>query len=234
MSRPKTEQVISHIEDAQSWLARAKEDYRSAEHIRGELNLSLAQAEVKYAWELSRRPAAAAAPTKLRRARVRWGLPMAACLGLVLLAVVLASRLIVPSSSMEGPVARRAAPAIGREPRPHSQSNPPADTPVRRAPARASIVPEAGEAATPPASVETPAMRDPEISAPSPTPVDAAQVHPGGATPPPDARETAAPSPADDLHAASGGGLAFDLRELERVAQETLRAGEGATGYKVK
>lgn len=46
--------VVSHIEDAKNWLDEAKTEYLQNNRVRGELNLNLAQAEVKYAWELSR------------------------------------------------------------------------------------------------------------------------------------------------------------------------------------
>jgi hypothetical protein len=47
-------QVITHIEEAKNWLDEAKEEYIQSNGIRGDLNLNLAQAEVKCAWELSR------------------------------------------------------------------------------------------------------------------------------------------------------------------------------------
>lgn len=46
--------VIAHIDDAKGWLDEAREEYLQSNRIQGELNLNLAQAEVKYAWELSR------------------------------------------------------------------------------------------------------------------------------------------------------------------------------------
>jgi hypothetical protein len=46
-------QVITHIEEAKSWLDEAKEEYIQSNSIRGDLNLNLAHAEVKCAWELS-------------------------------------------------------------------------------------------------------------------------------------------------------------------------------------
>jgi hypothetical protein len=48
-----TSQVITHIEEAKNWLDEAKEEYIQSNSIRGNLNLNLAQAEVKCAWELS-------------------------------------------------------------------------------------------------------------------------------------------------------------------------------------
>jgi hypothetical protein len=47
--------VLSHIDEAKNWLDEAKEGYTQSNRVRGEINLNLAQAEVKYAWELSRR-----------------------------------------------------------------------------------------------------------------------------------------------------------------------------------
>jgi hypothetical protein len=46
-------QVITHIEEAKNWLDEAKDDYIQSNNIHGDLNLNLAQAEVKCAWELS-------------------------------------------------------------------------------------------------------------------------------------------------------------------------------------
>ncbi|NLG83202.1 MAG: hypothetical protein GX493_01040 [Firmicutes bacterium] len=55
MASERKHPVLLHIEDAEAWLARAREHYRTAAVVRGELDLSLAQAEVRYAWELSRK-----------------------------------------------------------------------------------------------------------------------------------------------------------------------------------
>jgi hypothetical protein len=46
-------QVITHIEEAKNWLDVAREEYIQSNSIRGDLNLNLAHAEVKCAWELS-------------------------------------------------------------------------------------------------------------------------------------------------------------------------------------
>jgi hypothetical protein len=46
--------VMQSIEDATNWLSKAKDEFGQDNLIRGELNLNLAQAEVKHAWELSR------------------------------------------------------------------------------------------------------------------------------------------------------------------------------------
>jgi hypothetical protein len=53
MEKLKAEQLIDRIEDAKSWLEKAKNEYKNSNHERGGLILSLAQAEVKHAWELS-------------------------------------------------------------------------------------------------------------------------------------------------------------------------------------
>jgi hypothetical protein len=47
--------VLSHIDEAKNWLDEAKEEYTNSNQARGEMNLNLAQAEVRYAWELSRK-----------------------------------------------------------------------------------------------------------------------------------------------------------------------------------
>jgi hypothetical protein len=55
MNKSDSNKVVSHIDEAKNWLDEAKELYTQSNRVRGELNLNLAQAEVKYAWELSRR-----------------------------------------------------------------------------------------------------------------------------------------------------------------------------------
>jgi hypothetical protein len=47
--------VIKHIKFARSWLEKAENEFSSEETIKGELTLTLVQAEVKHAWEASRR-----------------------------------------------------------------------------------------------------------------------------------------------------------------------------------
>ena len=80
MANEQGERVLLHINDAQSWLSRASSDFQAAERVRGELDLSLAQAEVKYAWELSR-GRTEILPNTAKRRTARWWLPVAACLG---------------------------------------------------------------------------------------------------------------------------------------------------------
>ena len=48
-----SEKLMGHIEDAKDWLDKAKEYYKQANPTHAEMTLNLAQAEVKYAWELS-------------------------------------------------------------------------------------------------------------------------------------------------------------------------------------
>lgn len=47
--------VIAHIDEAQNWLDKAKDEYTESNPLQGDLHLNLAQAEVRYAWELSYR-----------------------------------------------------------------------------------------------------------------------------------------------------------------------------------
>lgn len=49
-----SEKLMEHIEDAKDWLDKAKDYYKQANPTHAEMTLNLAQAEVKYAWELSR------------------------------------------------------------------------------------------------------------------------------------------------------------------------------------
>ncbi|MBO8126122.1 MAG: hypothetical protein H0Z38_02680 [Firmicutes bacterium] len=49
-----SEKVIEHLRFARNWLERAEEEYSKEQILEGELTLSLAQAEVRHAWETSR------------------------------------------------------------------------------------------------------------------------------------------------------------------------------------
>ena len=55
MSDMDSGRLLAHIDEAKNWLDKAKEEYKGSNRIRGDLHLNLAQAEVKCAWELSRR-----------------------------------------------------------------------------------------------------------------------------------------------------------------------------------
>ena len=55
MKENQASQLIAHIEEAEDWLHKARAEFHQSNPIRGELILNLAQAEVKHAWELSRR-----------------------------------------------------------------------------------------------------------------------------------------------------------------------------------
>lgn len=54
MEQLESQKLIKYIEDAKGWLDKAKDYYRQANPVHAEMTLNLAQAEVKYAWELSR------------------------------------------------------------------------------------------------------------------------------------------------------------------------------------
>lgn len=54
LNQLESEKLMDHIEDAKDWLDKAKDYYKQANPIHAEMTLNLAQAEVKYAWELSR------------------------------------------------------------------------------------------------------------------------------------------------------------------------------------
>lgn len=47
------DKLIDYIDGAKDWLDKAKTEYNQANPVGGELILNLAQAEIKYAWELS-------------------------------------------------------------------------------------------------------------------------------------------------------------------------------------
>lgn len=48
------DRVLSHIENVRDWLRRAEDGYKGGATFQGELNLNLARAELKKAWEESR------------------------------------------------------------------------------------------------------------------------------------------------------------------------------------
>jgi hypothetical protein len=47
--------ILKHIRFARGWLDKAEDEFASEEKLKGELTLTLAQAEVKHAWEASQR-----------------------------------------------------------------------------------------------------------------------------------------------------------------------------------
>ena len=242
MSIEREHPVLVHIEDAESWLARAKTSYRAANEIRGELDLSLAQAELRYAWELSRRRAdgGAAAFDRGRRLAVarRWLLPVAAAV--ILLTFVLAAQLWQRLPHRETPLAVATPSEPGEEAVVETASgspvvsapvaSPPVLTVTKERPVRRDV------------PVRTPSDTIPAVT-PQPVTISSGPVEEGGETKeepsfssadspsvaspaeplPAPAREEALP-PAADLRPAAQ--LGFELGELERVAKETLISGD--------
>lgn len=49
-----SEKIIEHVQFAKGWLERAEEEYSQEKILEAELTLSLAEAEVRHAWETSR------------------------------------------------------------------------------------------------------------------------------------------------------------------------------------
>lgn len=47
--------VLRHIKFARSWLEKAENEFSTENNVKGELTLTLVQAEVKHAWEASRK-----------------------------------------------------------------------------------------------------------------------------------------------------------------------------------
>lgn len=60
------EKIIEHLRFARNWLDRAEEEYSQDKIIQAELTLSLAEAEVRHAWETSR----GLVPSTLRKIRL--------------------------------------------------------------------------------------------------------------------------------------------------------------------
>lgn len=54
MANQDMQKIVSHIDETQNWLNKAREDYLEENAIRGDMNLNLAQAEIQYTRELTR------------------------------------------------------------------------------------------------------------------------------------------------------------------------------------
>ena len=81
-----TTKLIDYIDGAKDWLDKAKTEYSQANPVGGELILNLAQAEIKYAWELSRSNYVSDSikPVQKRRRQLNPILPVAASFILVI------------------------------------------------------------------------------------------------------------------------------------------------------
>ncbi len=73
------EKLMGHIEDAKDWLDKAKEYYNQANPTHAEMTLNLAQAEVKYAWELSRERYVTKKQTTIPKRKFNHLIAVAAC-----------------------------------------------------------------------------------------------------------------------------------------------------------
>jgi hypothetical protein len=79
MENSNSEKLIERIEEAKGWLDKAKDEYSKANPVRGGLILSLAQAEVKHAWELSHdRFVSKSVPEANCKPKIRYFIPVAA------------------------------------------------------------------------------------------------------------------------------------------------------------
>lgn len=221
MSGKRSKEVLLHIDDAQAWLLRAKANYQRDNTARGEMDLSLAQAETRYAWELSRGRVRAAEPQRRSAAR-KWWLPLAACLGLGLMAA-----LILPL------VPRRGSDAAGEEQ--VLEAALPAAVPEAVIPEREARAEREGDRA--PAAGRTtavPALASVGIEQnAAPQETTPAATAPERARPPERVEpETIArtqdnpPKPPEKRPAGTAPGLGVDLGELERMAKEILFVGE--------
>lgn len=221
MSGKRSKDVLLHIDDAQAWLLRAKANYQSDNTARGEMDLSLAQAETRYAWELSRGRVRAAEPPRRAAAR-KWWLPVAACLGLGLMAAV-----VLPL------VPRRGSDAAGEEQM--LEAAVPAAAPEAVIPEREATVEREGDRApaagqTVAASALASAGIEQNAAPQETTPAAAApeQAPPPGRMEPETVARTRdnPPAPPEKRPAGTAPGLGVDLGELERMAKEILFVGE--------
>lgn len=238
MSVERGHPVLVHIEDAESWLARAKTSYRAANEIRGELDLSLAQAELRYAWEISRRRAErgsiASKPGERPAVARRW-LPLVAVFTLFL-ALVLAARpwQRLPHRKTPLAVATPSTPSeeavVGTGSGSPVASAPVASAPVltvtKERPARRDVPVRTPSETIPAVSPQPATTSNGSVEegretkeGPSFSPADSPSVASPVEPAPAPAREEALPPTADLRPAAQ---LGFELGELERVAKETL------------
>ena len=89
MEKFNSEKLIERIEDAKSWLDKAKDEYSKSNPTRGGLILNLAQAEVKYAWELSHHQFVSKSVQQLsRKSKSRYFIPVAASFALLTALVI--------------------------------------------------------------------------------------------------------------------------------------------------
>lgn len=91
------DKVIQHLRFAKNWLDRAEEEYSKEQILEAELTLSLAEAEVRHAWETSRGWATSATLRKMRRWRSR------IALGLAVVALVLVGGYLVNNREPDYP-----------------------------------------------------------------------------------------------------------------------------------
>lgn len=100
MSQLDPKQMVTHLDEAKNWIDKAKEEYVESNAIRGDLNLNLAQAEMKYAWELSRgvnvSKSDVAASDKFQQ--IKRLLPVAAAFILVVMGVVFSLQGRIPAN----------------------------------------------------------------------------------------------------------------------------------------
>jgi len=80
MDKTNNDKLIDYIDGAKDWLDKAKTEYSQANPIGGELKLNLAQAEIKYAWELSRSNYVSNTIQRIPERKIQLWLPAAAAL----------------------------------------------------------------------------------------------------------------------------------------------------------
>lgn len=96
MKENNTDNLLVHIDEAKEWLDKAKTEYIASNPIRGELNLNLAQAEVKYAWELSHQQNVSGSKTfdfakKQKRKNNPYAISVAAAAAVIIIGLLIGS-----------------------------------------------------------------------------------------------------------------------------------------------
>ena len=220
--------VLLHIKDAEAWLARAKSHYQKAAPVRGELDLSLAQAEVRYAWELSRRKRMAGKTGE----RIHPPVPLFRRLGRVMVTVVVFLGLVFSCGRFWRQVEGRRASAPTGLP----CSGIPEVTGIKQPTAKTgAFFPATKETATrskPPGLAQKNDGPRPSVpgekvgvTATVPSPAGGEEGLPTGETVSSSSGEVVPVSEAEEIPSLreESRPTGFDLAELERVAREALR-----------
>lgn len=89
MNNTDPKHLITHIDSAKTWLDKAKEEYIESNAVGAGMHLNLAQAEVKYAWELSRTQNVSKMDETFKKRQYTYWIPAAAVFAVIALGTVM-------------------------------------------------------------------------------------------------------------------------------------------------